>query len=180
MVIVIQNKRRDISTPPLPFSFICPWLLQVKLFYGLSIENKATPSPCARLQKQRTLWERISVNCGVFIIDEIQWAFHFQYKPKLVKGSVWERLCYKTTVCIKITLYCFDMCEAKVKIIFLLDIVSVISPHCKASIWTSPEWCEIFLIQILFLCETIQMLLYNMNYLNRIKSSGQFLLLSAP
>lgn len=88
----------------------------------------------AWLQTEHTLWEQIGVNCGVSIIYEIQWAFHFQYKHKLVKVSVWKCLSYETAVCIKITLYCFDMSEAKVKIIFLLDIVSVILPHCKASI----------------------------------------------
>lgn len=88
----------------------------------------------ARLHTERALWEQLSVNCGVSIIHEIQWAFHFQHKPKLVKVSVWKRLCNETAVCIKITSYCFDVSEAKVKIIFLLDIVSVILPHRKASI----------------------------------------------
>lgn len=136
--------------------------------------------PPAWLQTEHTLWEQSGVNRGVSIVYEIQRAFHFQYKPKLVKVSVWKCLCYETAVCIKITLYCFDTSEAKVKIIFLLDTVSETLPRRKAPIWASPGWCEIFLIQILFLCETIQMLLYNMNYLNQIKSSGQFLLPSAP
>lgn len=149
--------------------------MQVKLFYGLSIEIQSDPVP-AQLPTEH----RPSANCGISILYEIQWAFHFQHKPKLAQVSVWRRLCHEAAVCIKITLYCFDMSEAKVKIIFLLDIVSVILPRCRAAIGTSPEWCEIFLIQILFLCETIQMLLYNMNYLNQIKSSGQFLLPSAP
>lgn len=92
------------------------------MFYGLSIENPAKPP------------EQTGVNCDVSITREIQWAFHFRYKPKLVKGSVWKRLCCETAVCIKITLYCFDMSEAKVKIIFLLDIVSVLLPHRGASI----------------------------------------------
>lgn len=87
---------------------------------------------------EHTLWEQSGVNCGVPIIYEIQWAFHFQHKPKLVKVSVWKRLCYETAVCIKITLYCFDTSEAKVKIIFLLDIVSVTLPRCKAPTRTSP------------------------------------------
>lgn len=111
-----------------------PLIVQVKLYSGLSIEIQPDPVP-AQLPTEH----RPSVNCGISILYEIQWAFHFQHKPKLVQVSVWRRLCHEAAVCIKITLYCFDMSEAKVKIIFLLDIVSVILPRCRAAIRTSPE-----------------------------------------
>lgn len=104
------------------------------LFYGLSIEIQPDPVPACLPTQHRP-----SVNCGISILYEIQWAFHFQHKPKLVQVSVWRQLCHEAAVCIKITLYCFDMTEAKVKIIFLLDIVSVILPRCRAAIRTSPE-----------------------------------------
>lgn len=128
--MVIHNQR-DI---PAHVNIHLPLIMQEKLFYGLSVEMQPNPVPAWLPTEHRR-----GVNCGASILYEIQWAFHFQLKPKLVQVSVWRRLCHETAVCIKITLYCFDMSEAKVKIIFLLDIVSVILPRCRAAIRTSPE-----------------------------------------